>query len=107
MTYIVNGKEVEYLHIKEDYNGDIIVEYNEHFNIVNAHMGEIMKRLRKNDLNCIVTKNFKYKIIMILLKKIEDVHSVLSVLNIPYGCYDINEEDKIITIDVPVINELL
>ena len=38
---MVNGEEVEYLHIHEDLNGDIIVDYDEKFNLVKAHVGEI------------------------------------------------------------------
>lgn len=105
--FVVNGKEVEYLHIKENVDGDIIVEYDEHFNIVNAHMSIIMKRLKDNNLKCYVFKDFKHGIIVLFLYRLEDLHSVLHVLNVPFGCYEVNEEDLLVTIDVGVLDGLM
>lgn len=108
MGYIVNGERVEYCHIEQDKAGDTIVEYSKRFNIATAHIGETMKRLREADLHAVVTHYpVKYKIVVILLDKIEDVHPVLNALSIPYGCYEVNKEDAIITVDIPVINKML
>lgn len=107
MIYKVNGKEVEYLNIIKEPNGDIIVEYDEKFNLVNAHMGVIMQKLRDNGLKCHVFKELKYNIILIWLNHIEDIHGILHSLNIPHGCYDVNYNDMIVTIDVPIYEQLL
>ena len=70
--YIVNDKEVEYLHIEEKHDGTTIVHYEEKFNIVTAHMGVIMEKLRDNNLNgVLVFKDIKHDIISILLKEIK------------------------------------
>lgn len=100
--YIVNGKEVEYLHIREELNGDIIVEYDEVFNLVKAHMGVIMERLYDNDFSDVhVFKNLKYKIITIQLHDIAQLHGVLYALNIPPATYEILYDDNSIVIDTP------
>ena len=102
MVFVVNGEEVEYLHIHEDLNGDIIVDYDEKFNLVKAHVGEIMKKLRNNGINHIhVSKNLKYRIISIWLDDLLQLHSVLHVLDIPPLCYEIMDEDNILVIDTP------
>ena len=102
MTYIVNGVEVEYLHIENNTNGDTVVSYSKQFNIVNAHMGEIMKKLRDNGIYHVhVFKDLKHRIISIWLDNLSQLHSVLHVLDIPPLCYEIMEEDNIIVIDTP------
>ena len=99
---MVNGKRVEYLDIYEDSNGDTIVNYDEKFNLVKAHMGEIMKKLRDNWINHVhVSKNLKHRIICIWLDGLSQLHSVLHVLDIPPLCYEIMEEDNILVIDTP------
>lgn len=100
--YIVNGKEVEDLNIVEEKNGDIIVNYNEKFNLVKAHMGVIMKKLHDNWINHVhVSKDLKHRIICIWLNDLSQLHSVLHVLDIPPLCYEIMEEDNILVIDTP------
>ena len=42
--YIVNNKEVEYLHIEEK-DGATVVTFEEKFNIVNAHMSVKVKEV--------------------------------------------------------------
>lgn len=102
MTFIVNGKKVEYLHIYEDPNGDITVNYDEKFNLVKAHMGVIMKKLHDNEINHIhVSKDLKHRIISIWLDDLLQLHSVLHVLDIPPLCYEIMDEDNILVIDTP------
>lgn len=108
MNCIINGEKVEYCHIEQDETGNTVVEYSKKFNVATAHMGEIMKRLCEANLHAVVTHYpVKYKIVVILLDKIEDVHPVLNALSIPYGCYEVNKEDAIITVDIPVINKML
>lgn len=106
---IVNGKEVEYLYINDNNPDKIIVEFSEKFNIVDAHMSEIMKRLRENDLRVVhIHKDFKHDIITILFTRIEDVHGILHSLSVPPNCYEIDDEDpkfKIIIIDIPILQE--
>lgn len=100
--YIVNGKKVEYLHITEEKNGDIIVNYDEKFNLVKAHMGVIMKKLYDNGINDVhVFKDLKHRIISIWLNDLSQLHSVLHVLDVPPLCYEIMEEDNILVIDTP------
>ena len=100
--YIVNGKKVEYIHIVEEKNGDIIVEYDEIFNLVKAHMGVIMQRLYDNDFTDVhVFKNLKYRIITIQLHDIAQLHGVLYALSVPPGTYEILYDDEIVVIDTP------
>lgn len=100
--YIVNGKKVEYLHIIEERNGDIIVEYDETFNLVKAHMGVIMQRLYDNDFTDVhVFKNLKYRIITIQLHDIAQLHGVLYALSVPPGTYEILYDDESVVIDTP------
>lgn len=102
MVFVVNGEEVEYLHIHEDPNGDIIVDYNEKFNLVKAHVGAIMERLRNNGIDHVhVSKNLKYRIISIWLDDLSQLHSVLHVLDIPSLCYELMVDDNILVIDTP------
>ena len=105
--YIVNNKEVEYLHIEEK-DGATVVTFEEKFNIVNAHMSVIMERLRENELNCLVFKDIKHKIISILVKDddMSKVHFILHVLNIPVGSYDVMYDDCTIVVDIPKLEEL-
>lgn len=100
--YIVNGKKVEYLYIHNDSNGDVIVDYDEKFNLVKAHVGVIMKKLHDNGINHVhVFKDLKHRIISIWLDDLSQLHSVLHVLDIPPLCYEIMDEDNILVIDTP------
>lgn len=104
MTYIINGEEVEYLHIENSLNGDVNITFTKKFNIVDAHMGEIMKKLRENGLvNSLVFKFLKYDIIMITFKNIEEVTPIIHLFNIPYGAYEVMEEDCMIVVDTPLL----
>lgn len=106
--YIVNNQEVEYLRIEKGHDGTIKVEFEKKFNIITAHMSMIMERLRENNLNgCHVFKDEYHGIISILLKSIDQVHGVLHVLNVPHSCYEINHEDALIVIDIPVMENVL
>lgn len=104
MTYIINGEEVEYLHIENSLNGDVTVTYEKKFNLIDAHMGEIMKKLRENGLvNSLVFKFLKYDIIMITFKNMEEVTPIIHLFNIPYGAYEVMEEDCMIVVDTPLL----
>jgi len=104
MTYIINGEEVECLHIEKSSNGDITVTYVKKFNLVDAHMGEIMKKLRENGLvNSLVFKFLKYDIIMITFKNIEEVTPIIHLFNIPHGAYEVMEDDNMIVVDTPLL----
>ena len=106
--YIVNDKEVEYLHIEEKPDGTIKVQYAEKFNLVTAHMGVIMEKLRDNGLNGVhVFKRLKYDIIDIWLKDINQIHGVLGALNVPHACYEVLYDDAIIVIDTPLYEHAL
>ncbi len=106
--YIVNDREVEYLHIEEKPDGTIKVHYAEKFNLVTAHMGVIMDKLRDNGLNSVhVFKDLKYDIIQIWLKDINQIHGVLGALNVPHACYEVLYDDAIIVIDVPLYEQAL
>lgn len=104
MTYIINGEEVEYLHIENTHDGNIIVTYAEKFNLVTAHMGEIMKKLRTNGLtNSLVFKFLKYDIIMITFKNTDEITRIIHLFNIPYGAYEVMEDDNMIVVDTPLL----
>ena len=98
---IINGEEVEYFNIQQKMDGTMEITYSKTFNIVNAHISNIHKRLRENNLHCQVFKDFKHGIISIWLNNINDLHGVLYTLKIPAGTYDVLYEDKIIVIDIP------
>ena len=104
MTYIINGEVVEYLHIENTFDGDTIVTYSEKFDIITAHMGEIMKKLRDNGLhNTLVFKDLKHDIITITYGHRDEITSILHLFNIPYGSYEVLEEDKFIVLDIPLL----
>lgn len=106
--YIVNNQEVEYLRIEEKHDGTTVVTFEEKFNLINAHMSVIMEKLRDNNLSVHhVFKDFKHGIIVVLLKSIDDVNGVLHVLNVPHGCYEVNYTDASVTIDIPVMENML
>lgn len=108
MKYIVNDKEVEYLHIEERYDGTTIVTFEEKFNIATAHMGFIMQKLRDNNLNgVLVFKDLKHDIITIMLDNVDQVHGVLHALNVPHACYEVMYEDCLIVVDVPRLEHAL
>ena len=106
--FIVNDKEVEYLHISEDHDGTIRVEYEEKFNIITAHMGVIMERLRGNGLWGVhVFKRLEYDIIEILVKSEDQIVGTLHALGIPHACYEVLYDDLIIVIDTPLLEKAL
>ena len=107
--YIVNNQEVEYLHITEKHDGTIEVHYEEKFNILHAHHSEIMKRLREDGIHGCHVFNYeiKYKIIIIMMKRIDQLTGILHALDIPYGCYEVNYEDAEIIIDTPDYDRLV
>lgn len=105
----MNNQEVEYLHIDEKPDGTIEIHFEEKFNLINAHMGEIMTRLRDNGLEGVqITKYVhKYKLVVILMRSIDQLTGVLHSLDIPFGCYEVNYEDAIISIDIPDYEKLV
>ena len=106
--YIVNNKEVEYLHIEEKPDGTTIVSYEEKFNIVNAHMSVIMEKLREEGLGEVhVFKDLQHGIISILLDDINHAHGAIHCLSIPHLSYDLLVEDKTIIVDVPLLEKAL
>jgi len=109
MAYIVNGKKVEHLHIEKD-NGDIIVNFDEKFNILTAHISDILQRTRDNNLSVFHVSNYirKYKLVLICFTDIGDVHGILYALDIPHDCYDVVENDGLfhmIVIDTDIYSE--
>lgn len=84
---IVNGEEVEYFHIEQKMDGTTIVTISEEFDVVTAHMSDIMKRIRDAGYECVVSKNLHQGFIMFILHDIDDAYGVLSSLNIPFDIY--------------------
>ena len=107
--FIVNNTEVEYLHVEEKPDGTMVVHFEEKFNLVNAHMSVIMQRLKDNGIDIVhITKYLhKRKIICILMKNIDQLPGVLHALDIPYGCYEVNYQDAVITLDIPEYEKLI
>lgn len=103
--FIVNNQEVEYLRIKEE-NDAIIVEYDEKFNLITAHMGVIMEKLRDNGLyGVLVFKDLKHHIISIWLDDINQVAGVLHSLHIPPLTYEVLYDDLILVVDTPLLEQ--
>ena len=100
---IVNGTEVEYLDIQQKPDGTMVINFSEKFNILLATPREIAIQLMKNNFKSTVTKYLNYKIIVIYLADINELHGVLNCLNIPVGTYEINYEDLLVTIDTPLL----
>ena len=107
--YIVNNTEVEYLRVEEKPDGTMIVHFEEKFNLINAHMSIIMQRLRDNGLDGVHVVKYlhKRKIICILMRDIDQLPGVLHALDIPFGCYEVNYNDAVITIDTPNYESLV
>ena len=105
--YIVNDKEVEYLHIEEKPDGTTVVTFEEKFNLIHAHMGEIMKRLRENGLDGVHVIKYlhKYNVIIIDLMTIDQLTGALHSLDVPFGVYEVNYEDAVVTVDIPKYEE--
>lgn len=99
---IVNGEEVEYFHIQENLDGTTEITFSKTFDIVTAHMSEIMKRVRDNGLRCQVFKGDIDKgFITIILYDMNDLAGVLYSLDIPLTAYEvIDEEFKTIIVDI-------
>ena len=106
--FIVNDKEVGYLHIDED-NADVLkVSYEEQFNIITAHMSVIMERLRDERLYGVhVFKRLMQKIIIIQLKSEDQVIRALHALSIPHACYEVMYDELCIVIDTPLLEKAL
>ena len=102
MSYIVNGKKVEYLYIRR-IGEDIVVEFSEKFNIVSAHMSVIMGRVRDAGFECQVFKDLGHGIISIWLNDVDDVHGVLCALGVPAGVYEVVEGGRIVVVDVHLL----
>ena len=100
--FIVNDKEVEYLHIDEKADGTIEVHFEEKFNLVTAHMGVIMSKLRDEGIKAQVFKDFKRGVISIWINDLNDVYPVLHTLNIPPNAYELCD-DEIICVDIPLL----
>lgn len=103
----VNGQEVEYFHIQENPDGSTEITISKQFNIVDAHISDIMKRVRENGLECQVFKDFHHDIISILLYDINDLHGILFSLSIPTGCYEVLYDESLVIIDIPVLRSKL
>ena len=84
---IVNGEEVEYFHIQQEPDGNIVVTISTKFDIVTAHMSEIMKRIREDGYECVVSKDLHNGIIYFILEHKSDAVGVLNSLNIPSDIY--------------------
>ena len=101
----VNGEEVEYFHITEKPDGSKEITFTKKFNIVDAHMSEIMKRVRENGLKCHVFKDIPKGIISILLYSIDDLPGILHSLDIPNGVYEVYYEDCLVVVDIPRLHD--
>ena len=101
--FIVNGEEVEYFHVQENPDGTTIINFSKEFDVATAHMSVIMKRLRDNNLECLVFKDLQHNLVMIWLNDINDLHGVLHVLDIPVGTYSVDYDSLIVSVDVPLL----
>ena len=102
MADIVNGKEVDYLHIQQTSNG-LVIEYSEEFNIVSAHMSIIQKRLRENNIYCHVFKDLQHNLISIMFRNVKDIIPILHILNIPINAYEVMEDDCLIIVNTELL----
>lgn len=100
MPHKINGETVENITIVSNSDGTYNITYTEKFNLIKAHHSEIHQKLRKHNLQCQIWKNFKRNFILILLSDVTQAHLILEVLEVPLGCYEINKEDKTITIQI-------
>ena len=65
-----------------------------------------MSRLRENNLNgCHIFKDFYHNIISIIISDWNDVNGVIHTLKIPMGVYELYEEDLLIVVDVPLLEQ--
>ena len=94
----INGKPVETLKIRQKPNGEYEITYTPKFNLITAHHHQIHQKLQEQGLNCQIRKNIQKNYILIFLYETEKAHIILETLNVPHGCYEINKEQKTITI---------
>ena len=103
----VNGVDVDYFHIQENLDGTTEVTFSKKFNVADAHISEIQRRLRENGLSCQVFKRLEHGIVVLWLSRIEDLHGVLHVLDVPMGSYEIDYDSLMVTVDVPKLERTL
>ncbi len=99
----VNGKEMDYVHIQKNMDGSIEVTYSEKFDIVTAHMSDIMQKIRNNGLTAQVFRATakKYGYITIVLNRPEDLTGVLFSLDIPLDACDwLDKENGYVIVEV-------
>jgi len=99
----VNGKEMDYVHIQKNIDGSIEVTYSEKFDIVTAHMSDIMQKIRNNGLTAQVFRANakKYGYITIVLIRPEDLTGVLFSLDIPLDACDwLDKENGYVIVEV-------
>ena len=99
----VNGKEMDYVHIQKNIDGSIEVTYSEKFDIVTAHMSDIMQKIRNNGLTAQVFRANakKYGYITIVLNRPEDLTGVLFSLDIPLDACDwLDKENGYVIVEV-------
>ena len=99
----VNGKEMDYVHIQKNMDGSIEVTYSEKFDIVTAHMSDIMQKIRNNGLTAQVFRANakKYGYITIVLNRPEDLTGVLFSLDIPLDACDwLDKENGYVIVEV-------
>ncbi len=102
---IVNGEEVEYLHIEKKMDGSTEVTFSKKFNLATAHMSEIMKRVRQTGLDCVVSVNHKHNLAMISYHNPKDINGILHSLEIPQGSYEIDYDFGLITVQLKLLDK--
>ena len=104
MTFIVNGEEVEYLHIEYPDAETTVVSFKKKIDIATAYMGDIMEKLRKNGLNNnLVFRDKKHGIITITFRNKDEIPRIIHLFRIPPNAYEIMVEDERIIIDIPLL----
>jgi len=94
---------MDYVHIQKNIDGSIEVTYSEKFDIVTAHMSDIMQKIRNNGLTAQVFRANakKYGYITIVLNRPEDLTGVLFSLDIPLDACDwLDKENGYVIVEV-------
>lgn len=99
MKYVINGEEVDYIHIDSS-NDKINITYYEKFNIVTTPTYIIEKKLRNKNINVTVCKDLYRGFIGIFLEYAEDYVGIVHILEIPMNSYSIDQENNFLLIRI-------
>ena len=100
VTAIINGVKAEYFNMKKTSRG-LEITYTEKFNLAFAKHEDIIKRLRKKDIECQIFINEKHKIITLWPQNYKKRFEILDILNIPENAYQFIDDLGWIVVDIP------